>query len=131
MKRDAIPAGSRRRPDAGPNPRRRPLPAVSGGPARSSPGTARGELSSRNGWDETVRVQSMTALRIRCSSLVLSWLLCVTGVAHAQTDAAPPDPSSEAGKRAEGKLRYERGAAAYLAGRFKDAIDLFLSLIHI
>ncbi len=68
----------------------------------------------------------MTALRIRCSSLVLSWLLCVTGVAHAQTDAAPPDPSSEAGKRAEGKLRYERGAAAYLAGRFKDAIDLFL-----
>jgi tetratricopeptide (TPR) repeat protein len=68
----------------------------------------------------------MIALTIRRASFVLSWLLCVTSVAHAQTAASPPDPSSEAGKRAEGRVRYERGAAAYAAGRFRDAIDLFL-----
>jgi tetratricopeptide (TPR) repeat protein len=66
------------------------------------------------------------AFRIRCSSLVLSWLLCVAGAAQAQSNAGAPDPSSEEGKRAEGKARYERGAQAYSAGRFKDAIELFL-----
>ena len=68
----------------------------------------------------------MIAFRICRPSLVLAWLLCVASVAHAQTVSPPPDPSSEAGKRAEGKVRYERGAAAYSSGRFKDAIDLFL-----
>jgi tetratricopeptide (TPR) repeat protein len=62
----------------------------------------------------------------RCFSLVLAWLLCVSSAAHAQTPAAPPDPTSEAGKMAEGRTRYEHGAAAYSAGRFKDAIELFL-----
>src|SRR3954468_15814152 len=62
----------------------------------------------------------------RCFSLVLAWLLCVSSAAHAQTSAAPLDPTSEAGKMAEGRARYERGAAAYAAGRFKDAIELFL-----
>ena len=57
---------------------------------------------------------------------MLSCLLCVASAAHAQGNAAPPDPTSEAGKRAEGKARYERGAEAYSAGRFKDAIELFL-----
>jgi len=66
----------------------------------------------------------MMASRIRCSSLVLSWLLCVASAAHAQGSA--PDPTTEAGKKAEGKARYERGAEAYSAGRFKDAIELFL-----
>ena len=37
-----------------------------------------------------------------------------------------PDPTTLEGKRAEGKARYERGVEAYSAGRFKDAIDLFL-----
>jgi tetratricopeptide (TPR) repeat protein len=66
------------------------------------------------------------AFRIRCSSLLLSGVLCVATGAHAQGNADAPDPTSEAGKRAEGKARYERGAEAYSAGRFKDAIELFL-----
>jgi tetratricopeptide (TPR) repeat protein len=68
----------------------------------------------------------MMAFRTRCSLLALTWLLSVGSPALAQSGEAPPDPSSEAGKRAEGKARYERGAEAYSAGRFKDAIDLFL-----
>lgn len=64
--------------------------------------------------------------RIRCCSLLLSCVLGVAGAAHAQDTGAAPDPASEAGKRAEGKARYERGAEAYSAGRFKDAIELFL-----
>lgn len=63
---------------------------------------------------------------MRCSSLLLCGVLCVASVARAQAGAAPPDPTSEAGKRAEGRARYERGAEAYSAGRFKDAIELFL-----
>lgn len=66
------------------------------------------------------------ASRICCSCLVLSWVLCVSGLASAQNNASAPDPTSEAGKKAEGRARYERGAEAYSAGRFKDAIDLFL-----
>lgn len=66
------------------------------------------------------------AFRIYGSSLLLSSLLCVVSVASAQSNASAPDPTSEAGKRAEGKARYERGAEAYSAGRFKDAIELFL-----
>jgi|GEM_PF-357767 len=68
----------------------------------------------------------MMAFRFRCSLLALTWLVSVGSPALAQSGEAPPDPSSEAGKRAEGKVRYERGAEAYSAGRFKDAIDLFL-----
>ena len=68
----------------------------------------------------------MMAFRSRCSLLALTWLLSVGSPALAQSGEPPPDPSSEAGKRAEGKARYERGAEAYSAGRFKDAIDLFL-----
>jgi tetratricopeptide (TPR) repeat protein len=68
----------------------------------------------------------MMASRIRCSALLLSGLLCVASVAHGQGNPSAPDPTSEAGKRAEGKARYERGAEAYSAGRFKDAIEFFL-----
>jgi tetratricopeptide (TPR) repeat protein len=46
--------------------------------------------------------------------------------ALAQNAGNAPDPTTEEGKRAEGKARYERGVEAYSAGRFKDAIDLFL-----
>ncbi len=64
------------------------------------------------------------APRIRRSLLTLVWLSCSVP-AYGQANAAP-DPTTEAGKRAEGKDRYERGAQAYTSGRFKDAIDLFL-----
>ncbi len=60
------------------------------------------------------------------SWFLLASLLCVVSAAQAQPAASAPDPASEAGKRAEGKARYERGAAAYTAGRFKDSVDLFL-----
>jgi hypothetical protein len=46
--------------------------------------------------------------------------------AFAQAAGSSPDPASVEGKRAEGKARYERGVEAYSAGRYKDAIDLFL-----
>lgn len=68
----------------------------------------------------------MMAFRIRCCALLFSCVLSVAGAVHAQGTAEAPDPTSEAGKRAEGKARYERGAQAYSAGRFKDAIELFL-----
>jgi len=66
------------------------------------------------------------AFRIYGSWLLLSSLLCFASGASAQSNPSAPDPASEAGKRAEGKARYERGAEAYSAGRFKDAIELFL-----
>jgi len=48
-------------------------------------------------------------------------------IAQAETAAKPaPDPTSPAGRQAEGLARYERGAQAYANGRYKDAIDLFL-----
>jgi tetratricopeptide (TPR) repeat protein len=62
-------------------------------------------------------------------SLPVLALACAFGVSRpvlAQSNPNAPDPTTEEGKRAEGKARYERGAAAYSAGRFKDAIDLFL-----
>src|SRR3954469_19452480 len=68
----------------------------------------------------------MMAFRIYGSWLLLASMLCLAGSAHGQNAGSAPDPTSEAGKRAEGKARYERGAEAYSAGRFKDAIDLFL-----
>jgi tetratricopeptide (TPR) repeat protein len=68
----------------------------------------------------------MMAFRIYGSWLLLASVLCLASSAHAQSGGSAPDPTSEAGKRAEGKARYERGAEAYSAGRFKDAIDLFL-----
>ncbi|HEX6271731.1 MAG TPA: PEGA domain-containing protein [Polyangiaceae bacterium] len=44
--------------------------------------------------------------------------------------AEPPAPAGDASisesRRADAKARYEQGAAAYAAGRFKDAVDLFL-----
>ena len=55
-----------------------------------------------------------------------AWALCLTLAASAQGAGSPPDPTSADGERAEGKARYERGVEAYSAGRFKDAIDLFL-----
>jgi len=58
--------------------------------------------------------------------LTLAWVLGAGSPAFAQSNAGAPDPTSEEGKRAEGKARYERGATAYSAGHYKDAIDLFL-----
>lgn len=53
-------------------------------------------------------------------------MVSVASHALAQSPAAAPDPTTAEGKRLEGKARYERGVEAYSAGRFKDAIDLFL-----
>jgi tetratricopeptide (TPR) repeat protein len=58
--------------------------------------------------------------------LVLSCVFGFAGSAFAQSHAGAPDPTSQEGKHAEGKARYERGATAYSAGRYKDAIELFL-----
>jgi tetratricopeptide (TPR) repeat protein len=58
--------------------------------------------------------------------IALSWAMSNAAPAWAQTPTPTPDPASAEGKRAEGKARYERGVEAYSAGRFKDAIDLFL-----
>lgn len=52
-------------------------------------------------------------------------ILCLAGAPHLRAQAAP-DPTSVEAKQAEGRARYERGVEAYSAGRFKDAIDLFL-----
>src|ERR1044071_725410 len=59
-------------------------------------------------------------------ALVLSLLLAPT-LARA-ADAPPPaqDAAAVEERRARAKTRYEEGAAAYSAGRFKDAVDLFL-----
>ena len=60
-------------------------------------------------------------------ALVLS-LLLFPAVARA-ADAPPAegnDTQASDARRAEAKAKYEQGAAAYSAGRFKDAVDLFL-----
>jgi hypothetical protein len=64
--------------------------------------------------------------RFRYRVLSLSLMLSVPLPALAQNAGNAPDPTTEEGKRAEGKARYERGVEAYSAGRYKDAIDLFL-----
>jgi tetratricopeptide (TPR) repeat protein len=62
----------------------------------------------------------------RGALVLLLWLAVRPAPALAQANANAPDPTSVEGKQAEGKARYERGAEAYAAGRYKDAIDLFL-----
>jgi tetratricopeptide (TPR) repeat protein len=42
-------------------------------------------------------------------------------------DPAEPTAATEEQHRAEAKARYEAGVAAYSAGRYKDAVDLFLA----
>jgi len=62
----------------------------------------------------------------RSRVLSIGLMLSVPLPALAQNAGNAPDPTTEEGKRAEGKARYERGVDAYSAGRYKDAIDLFL-----
>ena len=58
--------------------------------------------------------------------LLLS-LLLFPSVARAADAQPPADSAAESeSRRADAKVRYEQGAAAYSAGRFKDAVDLFL-----
>jgi tetratricopeptide (TPR) repeat protein len=66
----------------------------------------------------------MFSRKLRHSFWVCCWVVGIASQALAQSPA--PDPTSAEGKRLEGKARYERGVEAYSAGRFKDAIDLFL-----
>lgn len=65
-------------------------------------------------------------LKLSRSAAALLLILGATQAASAQTAGSAPDPTTPEGKRAEGKVRYERGAEAYAKGRFTDAIDLFL-----
>jgi tetratricopeptide (TPR) repeat protein len=65
-------------------------------------------------------------LKLSCSAAALLVILGATQAASAQAAGSAPDPTTPEGKRAEGKVRYERGADAYAKGRFTDAIDLFL-----
>jgi len=54
-------------------------------------------------------------------AILLAWLVALPGPAWAQGEK-----DADAQNREAGKARYERGVEAYSAGRFKDAIDLFL-----
>jgi tetratricopeptide (TPR) repeat protein len=63
-------------------------------------------------------------VRIPLFLLVLS--LPAPAWAADEAPAATASPSAADNRRAEAKTRYEQGAAAYAAGRFKDAVDLFL-----
>ncbi len=62
---------------------------------------------------------------LRLGAFALCSLISL-GAPHASAQAPAVDPTSVEGKRVEGKARYERGVEAYSAGRYKDAIDLFL-----
>ena len=53
-------------------------------------------------------------------------LLLLPSVARAADAPPPTDAAVNESRRADAKARYEQGAAAYAAGRFKDAVDLFL-----
>jgi tetratricopeptide (TPR) repeat protein len=55
-------------------------------------------------------------------------LLLLPSLAQA-AEAPPPaeDTAATDARRTQAKTRYEEGAAAYAAGRFKDAVDLFLA----
>jgi tetratricopeptide (TPR) repeat protein len=69
----------------------------------------------------------MIFFKLLCAGLtLLLGVAACPALAAAQANANAPDPTSVEGKQAEGKARYERGAEAYAAGRYKDAIDLFL-----
>ena len=68
----------------------------------------------------------MTAPKSFFAASLVSLSLAVGPCCWAQASSNAPDPTTVEGKQAEGKARYERGAEAYAAGRFKDAIDLFL-----
>jgi tetratricopeptide (TPR) repeat protein len=59
-------------------------------------------------------------------ALLLSLLFFSTGVRAAETATPAGDAAMSESRRADAKARYEQGAAAYAAGRFKDAVDLFL-----
>jgi tetratricopeptide (TPR) repeat protein len=47
--------------------------------------------------------------------------------ANAYADDAPSDEAAMEQRRTEAKSKYQQGAEAYSAGRFKDAVDLFLA----
>src|SRR4051794_9477406 len=63
----------------------------------------------------------------------LAWLCavslaaaCVARQPNARADA-PSDEAAMEQRRAAAKSKYQQGAEAYSAGRFKDAVDLFLA----
>lgn len=67
----------------------------------------------------------MRILGYKLAASLLLTSLAAPQLARAEGAAGSSSQSSEAYKAA-GKARYERGVEAYSAGRYKDAIDLFL-----
>jgi tetratricopeptide (TPR) repeat protein len=53
--------------------------------------------------------------------------VCLAGTARAAEPVVPSSQAADDARRAEARTRYEEGVAAYSAGRFKDAVDLFLA----
>jgi tetratricopeptide (TPR) repeat protein len=60
-------------------------------------------------------------------ALLVSLLLLPSLAEAAETPAPAGDTAATDARRTQAKTRYEEGAAAYAAGRFKDAVDLFLA----
>jgi tetratricopeptide (TPR) repeat protein len=54
-------------------------------------------------------------------------LAMITGVGPARAADAPDASAPNEQQRSEAKARYEAGVAAYTAGHYKDAVDLFLA----
>ena len=67
--------------------------------------------------------QAVNRLLVR----VLFATLCVAEGARATEPAEPSPQAADDARRAEARDRYEAGVSAYGAGRFKDAVDLFLA----
>lgn len=59
-------------------------------------------------------------------ALVVSLLFLPTLARAADAPPTTDGAATSDTRRADAKVRYEQGAAAYSAGRFKDAVDLFL-----
>jgi len=68
-------------------------------------------------------------MMISRGALGLALMVAVLAAAEPARAAeqAEPGASTEEQHRAEAKARYEAGVAAYSAGRYKDAVDLFLA----
>jgi tetratricopeptide (TPR) repeat protein len=60
-------------------------------------------------------------------ALLVSLLLLPSLAQAADAPPAAEDTAATDARRTQAKTRYEEGAAAYAAGRFKDAVDLFLA----
>ena len=68
-------------------------------------------------------------LALSMAATVLIWQS--SGVADAPSVDVPSDEAVMEQRRVQAKDKYQQGAAAYAASRYKDAVDLFLSADHL